>query len=161
MAHAGGGAQNHRRAEFLRDAHAQRDEIARFLRVGRLQHGDFGEAGELARILLVLRGMHARVIGDDDDQAGHRADIGERHQRIGGDIQADVFHGDDGARPGQRSSRRHLQRHFLVGRPLAIDFGLMLDQVFQDLGGRRARIPARHRHTGLIRPTRNGFIAGQ
>ncbi len=55
-------------------------------------------------------------------QAGVRADVGVRHQRIGGDVEADVLHRGEGANAGKRGAERHVERHLLVGRPFRIEF---------------------------------------
>ena len=84
--------------------------------------GHLGEARVVAVVLLVLRaecmpGSSAR----DDHQAAVHAGVGDGHERVGGDVQADVLHGAQRARPGQGRAERHLQRDLLVGRPLGGD----------------------------------------
>ena len=82
-----------------------------------------GEAREQAGVLLVLRGMEARIVADHDHQAGVRADVGLRHQRVGGDVEADVLHRRERANAGQRGADRHVERDLLVGRPFGVEVG--------------------------------------
>ena len=60
---ARGGAQQHRRVELLGQLEGPGHEVVGLLAVGGLEHGDPGEGGEVAVVLLVLRGVHAGVVG--------------------------------------------------------------------------------------------------
>jgi len=75
--------------------------------------------------------------------------IGRGEQRIGGNIEADVFHGRH--RPGAGKSRTDgdFQGDFFIGRPLAApaQFG----EDFKDFGGRRAGVTGAERHAGITR----------
>ena len=66
--------------------------------------GTLAKRGEVAVVLLVLRGVHAGVVGGDDHQAGVDAGERERHERVGGHVEADVLHGHQGAGAGQRGA---------------------------------------------------------
>ncbi len=63
--------------------------------------GTRAKAAKVAVVLLVLRGVHAGVVGGDHHEAGVDAGESERHEGVGGDVQADVLHGDQGARAGK------------------------------------------------------------
>jgi hypothetical protein len=68
MGDAGGDAQDHRGVELLAHLEGYPHQVLGLLAVGRFHTGDPGELGEAAVVLLVLGGVHGRVIGRDDDQ---------------------------------------------------------------------------------------------
>ena len=72
VADPGRGAQEHGRAEPLGDLEAEHREVLGLLGVGGLEHRDLGEPGVVPGVLLVLRGVHAGVVGHDDHQPAHR-----------------------------------------------------------------------------------------
>ena len=115
------GAQQHRRVELLRQREGLGDEVVGLLAVGRLEHRDLGELGVVAVVLLVLRGVHAGVVGADDDQAGVDAGERERHEGVGGHVETHVLHGHDGAHAGERSAHGGLEGDLLVDAPLGVD----------------------------------------
>ena len=152
-----GGAQQHRRVELLGQLEGPGQKVVGLLAVGRLEHGDPGEGGEVAVVLLVLRGMHAGVVGGEHDEAGVDAGQGERHEGVGRDVQPDVLHGHEGARAGQRGADAGLEGDLLVDAPLddrPAEAGERLD----DLGRRRARITAGEAQPGAHRSTGDGFV---
>ena len=62
-------------------------------------------AGVVVRILLVLRGVHARIVGSENDEASANAGICSREQRVRRDVHADVLHG-----PKERGHHRQMRR---------------------------------------------------
>src|SRR5690606_33836091 len=94
----------------------------------------------MAVVLLVLRAVHAGVVGRDDDQGAGGADVAGREQRVGGDVQPDVLHGDDGAGASEAGPQRLLQGRLLVGPPLGVNVVLVTDDVLQYLGARGAGV---------------------
>ena len=90
-----------------------------FLRISRLEDGDVGEAAPEAGVLLVLRRGQADVVGHGDHQSAGNAGQRQRHQRIGGDVEADVLHRTEGAGSGHRGAEGYLQRGLFVDRPPA------------------------------------------
>ena len=62
--------------------------------------GTLGERAVNARVLLVLRAVNAGIVADGEHQPAVHADIGLRHEGVGGDIEADMLHG------GERAARR-------------------------------------------------------
>ena len=123
--------------------------------------GTSSKAGIVAGVLLVLRGVHARVVCHAGHKPALHADVAQRHEGIGSHIQPHMLHGHNGARPGQGGSGCHLEGHLLIGGPLAVDFRTVLGQVLQDLGGGGAGIARADRNTGLVGPTGYGLIAGE
>ncbi len=97
-------AQHYRRIESLGEVEGQPGELLALLGVGRLEHRQLGELGIVAAVLLVLRGVHLRVVGGHQDQAAAHPGVGKREQRVGRHVDADMLHA--GNRPGSRRRRR-------------------------------------------------------
>ena len=114
-------AEEDRRVVFLADVERHGRHVLGLLGVGRLEHGDFGELGVEAVVLLVLRGVQARLVGGDDHQPGVHAGVDQREERVGGHVDAHLLHRHDRPRAGERRADGHLQRHLLVDRPLGVD----------------------------------------
>ena len=95
VADARGQAQDDRAAELLGEGESRARHGVGLLRVRRLEQRQVGKAWPEARILLVLRRGHAHIVRNRNHQpafgAGHR----HRHQRVGGDIEAEML--DSGA----------------------------------------------------------------
>ena len=140
-------------------------EVVALLLVGRLEARDLREVGEVARVLLVLRAVHRRVVGDGDDEPAVRARHREIHERVGGDVEPDVLHRDQRALAGIGDAGALLQRDLLVGRPQAADgqarpLRVGLDGL-EDLRRRRSRIGVRGADAGVDRPARDGLVSQQ
>ena len=157
---AGGGAQHDRRVELLAELEGEPGQLVGLLAVGGLQHGHLGEAGVVAVVLLVLGAVHARVVGADDHQAAPDAGDGGGEEGVGGHVQADVLHGDQGPHAGVGGAQRHLHGHLLVGRPLGVQVSVACYGL-QDLGAGGARIGGGHGHAGVVGAEGDGFVAGE
>ena len=157
---AGRGPQHDGRVELLGERERLGDEVVGLLAVRRLQHRDLGEPGVVAVVLLVLGRVHAGVVGADDDEPGVDAGERERHERVGGDVEAHVLHGDDGAHAGQRRAHGGLERDLLVDAPLAVD-ALEPGGGLDDLGGGSAGVPAREPGPGAHGAVGDRFVPGE
>ena len=93
------------------------------------------------------------------DQPPAYAGIGRGEQRVGGDIEADMFHGRHGARAGKSRADGNFEGDFFVGRPLAVS--AQFGEAFQNFSGRRAGIARAQGHTGITRSQGDGFVAAQ
>ena len=113
----------------------------------------------MAGILLVLGGMHARIVRHGADHAGVHADVRSRIQRIGRHVEADVLHGTEAAGAAGGRAERHLKGHLFIGGPFAINVVAILDDVFRDFGAGSAGIGGHDGDAGLIQPAGNGFVA--
>ncbi len=118
---AGRGAEQHGGIVPFRQLEGDPGEILAFLGIRGLQHGHLGELSVIAVVLLVLRGMHLRIIGGHQDQPPFDAGIGKGEQGIGRHVDPHMLHGDKGARTGKRGAHGHLESDFLIGRPGGID----------------------------------------
>ena len=78
---------------FSDSSKAGLDEVLGLRAVGRLQHRDLGELGVVAVVLLVLRAVQGRVVGGDQHQAALDARVRGGEERVGGHVDAHVFHG--------------------------------------------------------------------
>ncbi len=96
VAHTRGHAEEDGQRPASGDVECGQQVVVGLLGIGRLEHGHAGGYGVAAVVLFVLAGGHARIIGGDDDQRARRAGIGGGEEGIGGDVQSDVLHGDQG-----------------------------------------------------------------
>ena len=126
--------------------------------VGGLQHGDFRRLGVVAGVLLVLGGVHPRVVGHHDDHARVHASVGHGEQGVGGHVQAHVLHAAEGALSRQGGAEGGLHGHLLVGGPLAVDV-VKLGGLLGDLGAGGAGVAGDHAAPRLIQSTGNGGVA--
>ena len=146
--------------KFSEKSKASLRHLVGFLRIGRLEHRQVREAAPVARVLLVLRRRQADVVGDGDHQAADHAGQRQRHQRVGGDVHADVLHGAEGARTGIGGADGDFQRDLLVDRPFGVDVRIGRND-FQHLGGRRAGIGGGDATPGFPDGAGDGFVAGK
>lgn len=114
MGDAAGGAQDDRCVELLAELEGDGHHVEALLAVGGLEQGDLGELGVVAVVLFALGRVHARVVGADEHQPGVGAGVGGGEEGVGGHVEADVLHGNHGARAAQRRPRAHLQGYLLV-----------------------------------------------
>ena len=160
MREAGCAPQDHRRLELLAHLQADAHEAAGLFAIRRFDAGEFAEARILAIVLLVLRGERARIVGAHQHQPAFDAGVRKRHQAVGGDVDADVLHRCQGARPTERRADDVIQRHLLVAGPLRLDAGIA-GEVFQNLRRRCAGISRGVLHPRFPRPQGDGFVARQ
>ena len=158
VAHARRHAEHHGRVVALGDVEGVAEHVLGFLRVRRLQHGDLDERRVVAVVLLVLRAVHARIVGGDEDHAAVDAHVGVGEDRVGSHVQTDMLHRGHRAHAAHRRADRRLHGDFLVRRPFGVDF-FVCSRVFQDLRAGRARIGRSERHARLPGAARDGFVA--
>ncbi len=118
------------------------------------------EATPVAGILFVLRGGQADIVGHHDHQAADHAGQRLRHEGVGGDVHADVFHRRQGARARQRRADSHFHRDFFVDGPLGINIGIQGD-VFQDFGCGGTGVGGGDPDAGFPSGAGDRFVAGQ
>jgi len=149
MGDARRGPQENRRVEFFADLEGQLDEPLCLVRIGRFQHGNFGEFRVIPVVLLVLRTVQGRVVRRYDHQGPVRARVAGREQRIGRHVDPHVLHGDQGLCAGQRGADAHLQGHLFVGGPFGID-AVVSGESLHDLRAGGPRIPGCETHPELV-----------
>ena len=158
VGHARAHLQQHRRVELLGEGIGELGEFQRLLRVGRLEHRQLRGLGVVPGVLLVLRGVHARVVGDADDESRADAGVAHREERVGRDVEPDVLHGAEAAPPGETRAEAGLHGDLLVGRPLGVDLGELGDGL-GDFGAGRAGVAADEAAARLIQAARDGLVA--
>ncbi len=55
------------------------------------------------------------IVGDQDHEAAANAGVREREERIGGDVEADVLHGDEHAPPASETPAATSSATFSLG----------------------------------------------
>ena len=136
--------------------------VVRFLVVGGLVAEDLGELDVVAAVLLVLRAVHARVVGADDEEAAVGPGDGGVHEGIRGDVEADVLERDEGPFPGERNAEGLLVGDLLVHRPdgrKGLGLRGQAHEVLQDLGRGGAGIGIGRREAGVDGPQGHGFVS--
>ena len=152
--------EEYRCAVFLRKFIGLLDHVVGFLNGTGIKAGQLAEIRIVPCILLCLRGNGTRIVSDQDDHAALNADIFQAHQRIGGNIEAYLLHGDQdsGARVG--GAGRHFHSGFFIDGPFHICVLCpVFGDRFQGFGGRRSRIARRQVHTCRDGPAGNGRIS--
>ncbi len=96
-------------------------QVVALLLVARLEAGDEGELGVDAAVLLVLAGVHPRVVRDRQHEAAVGAGHRRVHERVGGHVEADVLHADQRPLAGPAHAERLFVGHLLVGAPEGVD----------------------------------------
>ena len=150
-----------RHVELLRGLKRGLHHVVGLLGVGGLEHRHPGELREVAVVLLVLGGVHAGIIRGDHHHSARGAHVGERHQRVHRHVEPHVLHRRQRTRAGDRGTDRGLHRDLLVDGPFALHRILELRDVLEDLGGRRARVGARHDAPRLGGAAGNRFVRTQ
>ena len=106
--------------------------------------------------------MNAGIVADGEHQPAVHADIGLRHEGVGGDVEADMFHGGERAAAGEGRADGDVKRDLFVGRPLRVQvFRRIVGERLEDFRARRARIGGGDLHAGLPGAARDRFVAGQ
>ena len=157
VADAGGHAEQHRAAEFFCDFIGFDQEIVGFLAVGGFKHGDGGGDRVAAVVLFILAGSHAGIVGGDDDQTARSTAVSDGEERVGGDVQTDMFHRDQTAAVGISTADRHFESGLFVGSP----FGraAQLTEFIKDLGGGGAGIADAPVDSAVISGVGDGLVA--
>ena len=161
-------------AARVRDARRQADEYGRvkllahgegelrkgpaLAAVGGFKHGDMSRARVIAAVLLVLAGMHGRVVRTDDYQARVYAGIGGGKNRVGGNVHTHMLHACHGAAASHRGAKGDLGGNLLVRRPLAVDLREFCDG-FGNFRAGRAGIAGNHTHARFPRALCHGLVA--
>ena len=156
-------AHQHRQPQLLGEREGVRHHVVGFLLVGGLQDGHHGEFPVETGILLVLRGMHGRIVRSQHHQAAFHARDGGVDEGVGADVHAHVLHAHKRPLAGVRHAQRGFHRRLLVGAPTAVHAAFprertLLD-VFGNLGRRRAGIGIDTGQAGIQGPEGHGFIA--
>ena len=113
-------AQKYGKFKFFGEVEGRLNHFVGFLGRRRVEDGKVRVLREVPRVLLRLRRPRPRVVRDGDDHAALDADVGEAHQRVRGDVEADLLHRAHSARSRVCAARRDLERGLLVYGPLHV-----------------------------------------
>ena len=133
-------------------------EAERFLRVGRLEHGDLSRDRIVAAVLLILRAVHAGIVRNADDHTGVDARVGHGEQRVGGDVQSDMLHTAGGALASESRAECGFHCDLFIGRPFAVDV-VILCEFLGDLRAGCARIAGDDRAACFVQSAGNRFVS--
>ena len=158
----------------MRDANRRADEEGHIESLGKLErvarererlggisgveHGNMRRAGVVVGILLVLRGVHAGIVGCQHDKTPADAGIGCREQGVRRDVHADVLHGRKNAGAAGRCADAHFNGNLLVHAPLGVD-AVLLRERLERLGRRGARICDADARASFPGTLRNGLVS--
>ena len=157
---AGRRPQENGSVELLRQREGDPRELLCLLRVGGLEHGDLGRHRVMPVVLLVLGGVHFRVVRGDDDEPAPHAGVGRGEDRVRRHVDAHVLHGRKRPRAGHRGPEGDLHRHLFVGGPLRVH-PLVPGEVLQDLRARRPGIGGGDLDPRFEGTAGDGLVSGQ
>ena len=133
-------------------------EMVRLSGIRRLQHRNLCRDGVMTGILLILGGVHPRVVRHADDHPRVHSGVGTGVQRIRRHIQSHVLHTAEAAFSRQGSSKSHFHGHLLIGRPLAVNL-IVLCRFLRDFRAGRSRIAGRDAASRLVEPPGESLVA--
>ena len=150
--------QKNRCIELLRDLISQFRKFQGLGGIRRLQHGNLGRDGVMAAVLLVLGGMHARIIRDADDESRVHTGVGHGVKRVRRHIQSHMLHCAERTLSGQAGAEGRLHGHFFVRSPLTVDL-VVLYGFFGDLRTGSSRVAGDKAASRLEETAGNGLVA--
>ena len=124
-------------------------QVDAFLRIGRLEHGDFGKFGIIPVVLFILRRVHPWVIGRHEGKAAVDGQIGKSEQRIRSNVDTDHLHSRKRADARHRSTDGRFHGDFFIRRPFGIHTIIFRD-ILQDFRTRRPGISRSKGNVGFI-----------
>ena len=124
MSHTCGYAHQNGQVNLLGIAEGILHHVVGFLLAAGLECGNHRKLGIEAAVLLVLRGMHRRVVGNKY----HDASVGSRHsgihERVGTHVESHMLHAYEGTLAHVRHTEGGFHSRLLVGRPSAVHVAL-------------------------------------
>jgi hypothetical protein len=126
MADPCGGAEKHRKPEFLRKVEGVPHHIMGFLQGRGIETGDTGKVGVTPAVLLILRTVCEGIICTHDDKATGHPGIGAGHEGVCSDIEAHVLHGAERGEAAPCCGEGIFKRDLFIHRPLDIVASLFL-----------------------------------
>ena len=148
VGHAHGGADEERHIEALGKVEGVAGERQGLRGIGGIHHGDMSRRSITMRVLLVLGGVHARIVGRKHHISAADAGIGSGEQRVCSNVDADVLHGGQHARAGRACADAHFNGDLLVDAPFRVH-AVHLRKGLKRFSGRRARISHADTATGF------------
>ena len=159
VADAGGDPEQHRAAVRFGELKGADQEVIALLRIRRLQHRHPGRDRIAAVVLFILAGGHAGIVGADDHQPAGRAGVGDRKERVGGDVEPDMFHRDQRTAVRKSDADADFESGLFVRSPLG--GAALLAEFVEDLRRRRAGITDAEVYAAVESGHRDGLIAAR
>ena len=110
-------------------------------------------------ILLVLRRMHAGLVGGYNDKTSVYTVISVACKRVRGNVKADVLHGGETADPSCRRARRNLACDFFVYGPFGVN-AVVCGEIFHYFSARRTGISRPDKGPRFVSAAGKRFVAG-
>ena len=155
-------AKEHRLLDGLREVERHAHHVVSLLLGGRLEYGDHGKLAVETRVLLVLRGVHGRVVGSKHHQSALNARDGAVDEGIGAHVHAHVLHAHQGTLAGIGHAEGSLHGGLFVCTPARTDATLLCKAValdeFRNLRRRSARVGINTAQTRVYRTQSNRFV---
>ena len=107
--------------EALREVECCLRERIGLLGISRVEHRNMRCRGIIMRVLLILRRVHAWVIGNKNDKPRAYPGIRAREERIRGNVEPYMLHGDKRALPSRGNTDRDFKRDLLIRAPLCMN----------------------------------------
>ena len=165
MGQPGNHAHEHRQPDFLRQAERIGHHVVALLLVGRLEDRDQGELPVETGVLLILGGMHGRIVRRNHDKTAlHTGDTGV-HEGIGTYVHAHMLHAHKRplTRIGHAQGRFH--GRFLIRAPTAPHPALPRQgvtlNILRNFGGRRSGIGVHAGESGMQGAQGNRLVTEQ
>ena len=162
MSQARHDTQNNGLAQTLRQVEAEGHHVVSLLLIGGLQTGHKGELGIEARVLLVLRRVHRRVVCCKDDESALHAGNGAVDEGIGTNVHANMLHADQCTFTCIRHAESRFHGGLLVGAPARMQIAFagkrMVLYKFCYFGAWRSRIGIHAAQSGVDGSQGNGLI---
>ena len=133
MRNTGGNTNDNRSVILFANLICGFHEILAFLAVAGFKARSMCASGKHPRVLLVLRGMHSGVIGNNEYHAGINTGIGCCEEGVGTHIQTDMLHAGKTASAAYCCTECNLDGDLFVGCPFGIDLGIV-SNVLVDFG---------------------------
>ena len=135
--------EHHRRIEPLGEIECLLCEGIHLLGVRRIEARNARERCIVPRILLVLRAVAGRIVCHEEHESPVHARVRDGHEGVCSDVQSYVLHGSGRTHASHGGTDCDFERYLLVRRPLA-GGAILLDQVLEHLGRRRAGVSCTH-----------------
>jgi hypothetical protein len=120
MREPGNQTYHYRDRQFFGKIESGSGHFIGFLLTGGFQTGNHGEISKIPAVLLVLTGVHSRIVRHCQNDTTFDIQEGGIHEGIGGNIQSDVFHGYQNPSAAERGTQGFLECGLLIAAPVSL-----------------------------------------
>ena len=150
-------AHDHGNVKLLRNLVRITRELKGLSRIRRIHNGNMGRHAEVMGVLLVLRGMHSRIISSQKDKTAVDTRVCSSKKGVRSNVDTYMLHRRKNACTSSRSANADLQRHLFVSTPFSIH-AFFKSKVLEGFGRRRTGICNADGCTRLPRTLRDSFV---